>query len=81
MKVLPRHGQEENLNLQEDKAVKACNSLRGGHLPASHIGKAGASPIFQALDRFGPKACNVPLPDCELVSFARWSIPASAGAD
>jgi hypothetical protein len=32
MKVLPRHGQEENLNLQEDKAVKACNSLRGGRL-------------------------------------------------
>jgi hypothetical protein len=28
MKVLPRHGQEENLNLQEDKAAKACNRLR-----------------------------------------------------
>jgi hypothetical protein len=28
MKALPRHGREENLNLQEDKAAKACNSLR-----------------------------------------------------
>jgi hypothetical protein len=33
MKVSPRHGQGENLNLQEDKAVKARNSLRGGHPP------------------------------------------------
>jgi hypothetical protein len=50
MKVLPRRGQEENLNLREDKAVKACNGLRGGHPPAAHTGKARASSIFQALD-------------------------------
>jgi hypothetical protein len=36
MKVLPRHGREENLNLPEDKAVNACNSLRGGRPPAFH---------------------------------------------
>jgi hypothetical protein len=28
MKVLPRHGQEENLNLQEGKTVNARDSLR-----------------------------------------------------
>jgi hypothetical protein len=38
MKVLPRNGQEENLNLQEDKAVNARNSLRGSHPPASYAG-------------------------------------------
>jgi hypothetical protein len=45
MKVLPRHEQDENLNLQEDKALKAYNGLRGGHPPASHAGQRAVQVI------------------------------------